>query len=382
HEAGADQGDRAARLSRCRRRGVSELGLRRRPVAAGRHAGAQPIDDGVSPGRGDSVSSGLRRRDAGRRGRGRSRAARAPRRVRAPPARARAALRRETARAFRLDAAAVCRRRDVLALSGTGRRSRTRNRALPTRWCAGRRSDRIQRPAHAGVPHGRWPGVVSELEAVQRAHDQPSGSSDAHRHGTAARDRRRIGGRRMKIPITRPFFGEEERRALVAPLDTGWVVQGPEVDRFEKAFAAYAGARHAMATTSCTTALHLAVAALGLKPGDEVIVPGFTWVATPNVVEHMGATPVFCDIDLATFNIDVSRIERLITKNTVGIMPVHLFGLAADMDQVLAIARKHSLWVVEDAACGFAASYRGRHVGTFGDAGCFSFHPRKSITTG
>jgi len=186
----------------------------------------------------------------------------------------------------------------------------------------------------------------------------------------------------MKIPITRPFFGEEERRALVAPLDTGWVVQGPEVDRFEKAFAAYAGARHAMATTSCTTALHLAVAALGLKPGDEVIVPGFTWVATPNVVEHMGATPVFCDIDLATFNIDVSGIERLITKNTVGIMPVHLFGLAADMDPVLAVARRHSLWVVEDAACGFAASYRGRHVGTFGDAGCFSFHPRKSITTG
>ena len=186
----------------------------------------------------------------------------------------------------------------------------------------------------------------------------------------------------MKIPITKPFFGDEERRALVVPLDTGWVVQGPQVERFEQKFAAYAGAPHAVATTSCTTALHMAVAALGLKPGDEVIVPGFTWVATPNVVEYMGATPVFCDIDLRTFNIDVAKIEPLITSRTVGIIPVHLFGLAADMDPVLAIARRHRLWVVEDAACGFATRYHGRHVGTFGDAGCFSFHPRKSITTG
>ena len=186
----------------------------------------------------------------------------------------------------------------------------------------------------------------------------------------------------MKIPITRPFFGDEERQALVAPLDTGWVVQGPQVQRFEQKFCAYTGAPHAIATTSCTTALHIAVAALGLKPGDEVIVPGFTWVATANVVEYMGATPVFCDIDLRTFNIDVAKIEALITPKTVGVIPVHLFGLSADMDAVLAIARRHSLWVVEDAACGFAAWYHGRHVGTFGDAGCFSFHPRKSITTG
>ncbi len=186
----------------------------------------------------------------------------------------------------------------------------------------------------------------------------------------------------MKIPITKPFFGEEERQALVAPLDTGWVVQGPQVQRFEEMFAAYTSAPHAIATTSCTSALHIAVAALGLKPGDEVIVPGFTWVATANVVEYMGATPVFCDIELRTFNIDAEKIEALITPKTVGVIPVHLFGLAADMDAVLAIARRHNLWVVEDAACGFATWYHGRHVGTFGDAGCFSFHPRKSITTG
>src|SRR5476649_1760548 len=144
----------------------------------------------------------------------------------------------------------------------------------------------------------------------------------------------------MKIPITRPFFGDEERQALVAPLDTGWVVQGPQVRRFEEKFAAYTGAPHAIATTSCTTAMHIAVAALGLKPGDEVIVPGFTWVATPNVVEYMGATPVFCDIDLATFNLDVAQLDALVTPRTVGVVPVHLFGLAADMDAVLAVAKR------------------------------------------
>jgi perosamine synthetase len=186
----------------------------------------------------------------------------------------------------------------------------------------------------------------------------------------------------MKIPITRPSFGAEEREALVRPLDSGWVVQGPEVARFEQMFGAFTGARYASATSSCTTALHIAVAALGLQPGDEVIVPAFTWVATANVVEYMGATPVFCDIDLATFNLDVTQIDALVTPKTVGIMPVHMFGLAADMDAVLAIAKRRHLWVVEDAACGFATWYRGRHVGTFGDAGCFSFHPRKSITTG
>ena len=186
----------------------------------------------------------------------------------------------------------------------------------------------------------------------------------------------------MNIPITKPFFGREEREAVARPLESGWVVQGPEVARFEQKFGAFVGAGHAVATSSCTTALHIAVAALGLKRGDEVIVPAFTWVATANVVEYMGATPVFCDVDLATFNLDAAQVEALVTPKTVGIIPVHLFGLAADMDAVLAVAKRRKLWVVEDAACGFAAWYRGRHVGTFGDAGCFSFHPRKSITTG
>ena len=186
----------------------------------------------------------------------------------------------------------------------------------------------------------------------------------------------------MQIPITKPVFGPEEREAVVRPLETGWVVQGPYVAEFERKFLAFSGAGHAVATSSCTTALHIAVAALGLKPGDEVIVPAFTWVATPNVVEYMGATPVFCDIDLATFNIDVEAAASLVTPRTVGILPVHLFGLCADMHPILDLARKHGLWVVEDAACGFNAWYHGRHAGCFGDAGCFSFHPRKAITTG
>jgi dTDP-4-amino-4,6-dideoxygalactose transaminase len=187
---------------------------------------------------------------------------------------------------------------------------------------------------------------------------------------------------RISIPITRPFMGPEELAAVQRPLETGWLVQGPFVKEFEEKFSIFTGAAHSVATTSCTTALHLAVAALGLKPGDEVIVPGFTWVATANVVEYMGARPVFVDIDLATFNLDVSRLEAAITPRTVGIIPVHLFGLAADMGPILEIARRHGLWTVEDAACGFGAWYNGQHVGSFGDLGCFSFHPRKSITTG
>lgn len=184
------------------------------------------------------------------------------------------------------------------------------------------------------------------------------------------------------IPITLPVFGSRERQLIQKPLETGWVVQGPYVKEFEARFCKFTQARHAVATSSCTTALHVAVAALGLRPGDEVIVPAFTWIATANVVEYMGAKPVFCDIDLRTFNIDPRRVGSLITPRTVGMIPVHLFGLCADMRPILRTAARHHLWVVEDAACAVGAWYHGRHAGTFGQAGCFSFHPRKSITTG
>jgi dTDP-4-amino-4,6-dideoxygalactose transaminase len=186
----------------------------------------------------------------------------------------------------------------------------------------------------------------------------------------------------MKIPITKPVFGQEELDAVQIPLKKGWVVQGPYVKEFEDKFSAFTGSPFCSATSSCTTALHIAMAILGLKPGDEVIVPAFTWIATPNVVEYMRAKPVFCDIDLKTFNMDVSQLESLITRKTVGILPVHLFGLSADLDPILKIAKRHKLWIVEDAACGFGARYKGKHVGRFGDIGAFSFHPRKAITTG
>jgi dTDP-4-amino-4,6-dideoxygalactose transaminase len=185
-----------------------------------------------------------------------------------------------------------------------------------------------------------------------------------------------------RIPISRPFFGKEERDAIVKPLDTGWVVQGPYVKEFEDRFGRFVGSRHAAASSSCTTALHLAVAALGLQTGDEVIVPAFTWVATANAVEYMGATPRFVEIELTTFNLDMSRAQQAVTPRTRGIIPVHLFGLCSDMDKVRHLSKQSGLWIVEDAACAFGASFRGRHAGTFGDAGCFSFHPRKSITTG
>jgi dTDP-4-amino-4,6-dideoxygalactose transaminase len=186
----------------------------------------------------------------------------------------------------------------------------------------------------------------------------------------------------VNIPVTKPCLGEEEIRAVAERLLGGWVVQGPKVKEFEEMFAAYAGTRFARATTSCTTALHLALLAADVGPGDEVIVPALTYVATANSVMYCGATPVFVDIDLSTFNIDVTAIERKISRKTKVIMPVHEFGLPADMKAILAIAEKHGLIVLEDAACATGTKYQGRHVGGFGRAGCFSFHPRKAITSG
>lgn len=186
----------------------------------------------------------------------------------------------------------------------------------------------------------------------------------------------------MNIPIARTSLTETEIESVLAPLRSGWLVQGPKVREFEEKWSAFTGAKHSIAVTSCTTGLHLSLAALGFGPGDEAIVPAFTWIATANVVEHLGGTVVFCDIDMNTFNLDVAKLESKITSRTKAILPVHLFGLAAEVTAINAIARKHNLWVVEDAACGFGCRYQDQHVGTFGDTGCFSFHPRKAITTG
>jgi perosamine synthetase len=186
----------------------------------------------------------------------------------------------------------------------------------------------------------------------------------------------------MKIPISKNWFGDAEFAAIQQPLQDGWVVQGKQVRTFESAFAKYTQAAHALSCSSGTAALHIAVSALGLKPGDEVLVPGFTWIATANVVELIGAKPVFCDVDLDTFNASAETFASAITPRTKGMIPVHLFGLCAEMGEILGIAKKHGLWVVEDAACALGSWYKNSHAGTMGNLGCFSFHPRKSITTG
>lgn len=188
----------------------------------------------------------------------------------------------------------------------------------------------------------------------------------------------------MKIPITKTVLGEEEKFAIQKPLESGWLVQGPNVAEFESQFRSYINSQYAKAVTSCTTALHLALDALGVGPGDKVIVPSFTYVASANAVTYTGADVIFCDIDLDTFNIDISALSDILSKNdqVKAVMPVHLFGLCANMEEILRLANEHELLVIEDAACALGSYISNKHAGTFGDAGCFSFHPRKAITTG
>jgi dTDP-4-amino-4,6-dideoxygalactose transaminase len=184
-----------------------------------------------------------------------------------------------------------------------------------------------------------------------------------------------------RIQIARPVLGAEELEALREPLESGWLTQGPMVAAFEKGFAERHQVAHALATTSCTTGLHLALTALGIGPGDEVIVPAFTWVATANVVLYCGATPVFVDVDRSTFNIGVDRVAEKVSPKTRAVIAVHLFGLCADIDALREVLPE-KIAIVEDAACAAGASYRGRMAGGLGEVAVFSFHPRKSITTG
>lgn len=184
-----------------------------------------------------------------------------------------------------------------------------------------------------------------------------------------------------RIAISLPALGEEEWQALREPLESGWLTQGPKVAAFEAAFGERHGVRHALATTSCTTALHLALAALGIGPGDEVIVPSFTWVATANAVLYCGATPVLCDVERETCNIDIAHAASLVTPRTKAVVAVHLFGLCVDVEALRA-ALPSGIAVVEDAACAAGAHLRNRAAGALGEIAAFSFHPRKSITTG
>lgn len=184
------------------------------------------------------------------------------------------------------------------------------------------------------------------------------------------------------MPLTFPDFDESEVALLRRCLDSHWVTQGPLTREFEELVAKRHGLGHALATTSCTAALHLAALALELGPGDEVVVPAFTWVTSAHCAEYVGARAVFADVDLVTHNLDPEAFEAAITPRTRAVVAVHLFGLAAEMDAILASARRRGLALIEDAACAIGSSYHARPVGGLGDVGCFSFHPRKIVTTG
>lgn len=184
------------------------------------------------------------------------------------------------------------------------------------------------------------------------------------------------------MQIAHPKFDEQEIQKVRECLASGWVTQGPMVQSFEKLIGQRHAATYSLATTSCTAALHLSTLALGLGPGDEVIVPAFTWVTSAHCVEYVGAKVVFVDVDLNTFNLDPAAIEDAITPNTKAIVAVHLFGKAAPMREIKEIATRHGLKIIEDAACAIGTRYEGVPVGAQGDMGCFSFHPRKVITTG
>lgn len=185
---------------------------------------------------------------------------------------------------------------------------------------------------------------------------------------------------RQMINISQPDLGKEEWNVLKDSIFSGWITQGPKVKEFEEQFAKRHNVKYALAVSNCTTALHLALLALGIGPGDEVILPSFTWVATANAVVYCGAKPVLVDIDLKTYNIDTNKIKKALTKKTKAIIPVHLFGLCADIDELKRVAP--GIFLVEDAACAAGARYKGKPAGSLGDIACFSLHPRKVITTG
>lgn len=188
---------------------------------------------------------------------------------------------------------------------------------------------------------------------------------------------------RRSIPVARPNIGSEEEEAVLQVLRSGWLSQGPRVAEFERKFAEYVGAKHAVAVSSCTTALHLAFVAAGIGRGDEVICPSLSFIATANSIRYVGAIPVFVDIDPLTYNLDPARIESAITPRTRAILAVHQIGLPADLNKISEIARRRNLLVIEDAACAIASEYHGARIGLpHSFLACFSFHPRKILTTG
>ncbi|MDH3520104.1 MAG: aminotransferase class I/II-fold pyridoxal phosphate-dependent enzyme [Myxococcales bacterium] len=185
-----------------------------------------------------------------------------------------------------------------------------------------------------------------------------------------------------KLPFSKPSIGEDEIREVVEVLRSGWITSGPRVKRFEADFAQYVGAQHAVSVTSCTAGLHLALLAHGIGPGDEVVTTAMTWPATVNMIELLGAKPVFAEIDRGTLEITPESVEAVLTEATRAILPVHFAGQAVDLDALAKIATRDDLVLIEDAAHAVGTEYKGRRIGSDGRTTCFSFHPIKNITTG
>ena len=234
----------------------------------------------------------------------------------------------------------------------------------------------VERPPSRALPLSTPPEEIADL-ATEAIRCIPLLDDDARVVDLAVFDRR------AHLPVAEPQLGDRELEYVTECLVTGWISSGGKfVRRFEEIFATYCGTRYAVATMNGTAALHLALVALEVGAGDEVIVPSFTFIASANVCRYVGATPVFVDSEDRSWNIDPDRIEAAITPRTRAIMPVHIYGHPADMDPILDIARRHDLAVIEDAAEAHGATYRGRRVGGIGKVGCFSFFGNKIVTTG
>jgi len=184
------------------------------------------------------------------------------------------------------------------------------------------------------------------------------------------------------IPIAKPFLTKDEAQGAYDTILTGWVTQGPKVEEFEKKFCEYTGAKYAAAVSNCTTALHLAMIISEIGAGDEVITPSMSYVASANCIKYVGATPVFGEVDKETYNLNVSHAESLITEKTKAIILVHQLGMPADIDAFRKLTDKYKIKLIEDAACAIGSSYKGKKIGSHSEIVCFSFHPRKVITTG